>query len=237
MEPKNDISKTGYKGIGFKSVFGQSDKVIILSNDEYFKFDRNYDFKWQWEEWETESGRKFQYPWQIIPIYTNEDEVNLSIREYINSKDINVATIIALHNLADVKEAINYLTKNTNLFLFLKNISKINFELPQSSSILIDRSSDNRIKLGNIHNNSEWIIKSTTLKVPESIRSILNEDRNIPEKLAEATEIEITLAAKIIDNEIVKLSKEENLLYYYLPTGESKYELQVLVNTSFFNCC
>jgi len=234
---KNDISKTGYKGIGFKSVFGQSDKVVIFSNDEYFRFDRNYDFKWQWEysreEWETESGRKFQYPWQIIPIYTNEDEVNFSIREYIDSKDINVATIITLHNLADVEEAIKYLTKNTNMFLFLKNISKINFELPENSSILIDRSSENRLKLENRHSNSEWIIKSTTLKVPESIRSILIEDRNIPEKLAAATEIEIILAAKIIDNEIVKLSKEENLLYSYLPTGESKYELPVLVNTSF----
>lgn len=234
---KNDISKTGYKGIGFKSVFGQSDKVIIYSNGEYFRFDRNYDFKWQWEysreEWETESGRKFQYPWQIIPIYTNEDEVNLSIREFINSKDINVATIITLHNLADVEEAIKYLTKNTNMFLFLKNISKINFELSQSSSILIDRSSENRIKLENRHGNSEWIIKSTTLKVPESMRAILNEDRNIPEKLSLATEIEITLAAKIIENEIVKLSKEENLLYSYLPTGESKYDLPVLVNTSF----
>lgn len=234
---KNDISKTGYKGIGFKSVFGQSDKVIIHSNSEYFRFDKNYDFKWQWEyskeEWETESGREFQYPWQIIPIYTSEDEVNLSIKEYINSKNINVATIINLHNLDDVKEAIKYLSENAKMFLFLNNISKINFESSHISSVLINRNSENRIKLDSKNSRSEWIIKSTTLKVPESVRSILIEDRNIPEKLAAATEIEITLAAQIIDNEIVKLSKEENLLYSYLPTGESKYELPVLVNTSF----
>lgn len=90
-----------------------------------------------------------------------------------------------------------------------------------------------KIKLANNNSNSEWIIKSNTLKVPESVRLILLEDRNIPEKLATATDIEVTLAAKIINNEIVKLNKEENLLYSYLPTGESKYEFPVLVNTSF----
>lgn len=235
---KSDISKTGYKGIGFKSVFGQSDKVIIYSDNEYFSFDKNYNFDWHWEnsmeEWEAESGRKFQYPWQIIPIYTEEDEIDLPIREYIYSKDINVATIITLHNIDDVEEAIKYLIENSNMFLFLKNISKINFELPQnSSSILIDRSSENKINLESKHYTSEWIIKNTTVKVPENMKSILSEDRNIPEKLATANEIEITFAAKIIENEIVKLSKEESLLYSYLPTGESKYELPVLVNTSF----
>lgn len=234
---KNDINKTGYKGIGFKSVFGQSDKVTIFSNNEYFRFDRNYDFIWQWEisreDWEKENGREFQYPWQIIPIYTKEDEVNPLVKEYISSTNINVATIISLHNLSEVEEAIKYLTKNTNMFLFLKNISKINFELSESTSILIDRSDEKKIKLANNNSNSEWIIKSNTLKVPESVRLILLEDRNIPEKLATATDIEVTLAAKIINNEIVKLNKEENLLYSYLPTGESKYEFPVLVNTSF----
>ena len=39
---KNSIEKTGYKGIGFKSVFGQSNKVMVYSQDNYFRFDETY---------------------------------------------------------------------------------------------------------------------------------------------------------------------------------------------------
>lgn len=46
---KSDLTKTGYKGIGFKSVFGQSDKVTIYTKDEYFRFDASYSFDWKWE--------------------------------------------------------------------------------------------------------------------------------------------------------------------------------------------
>ena len=72
---KSDTTKTGFKGIGFKSVFGQSNKVIICSNNEYFKFDATHNFGWKntWEgslnEWQKENDRDFLYPWQIIPIY------------------------------------------------------------------------------------------------------------------------------------------------------------------------
>jgi len=47
---KSDTTKTGYKGIGFKSVFGQSNQVTIFTDNEYFKFDASYDFNWK-EEW------------------------------------------------------------------------------------------------------------------------------------------------------------------------------------------
>ncbi|MBK6965100.1 MAG: hypothetical protein IPH20_14470 [Bacteroidales bacterium] len=35
-----DITKTGYKGIGFKSVFTDSYRVFIRSADYFFKFDK-----------------------------------------------------------------------------------------------------------------------------------------------------------------------------------------------------
>lgn len=41
---KNLIEKTGYKGIGFKSVFGQSNKVIVYSQNNYFRFDETHNF-------------------------------------------------------------------------------------------------------------------------------------------------------------------------------------------------
>ena len=46
---KSDLTKTGYKGIGFKSVFGQSDEVTIFTEGEYFRFDSSFQFDWRWE--------------------------------------------------------------------------------------------------------------------------------------------------------------------------------------------
>jgi len=56
---KEDMDKTGFKGIGFKAVFGQSEKVNIYSQGEYFRFDASYLHEWndswgknkqKWEE-------------------------------------------------------------------------------------------------------------------------------------------------------------------------------------------
>ncbi len=42
-----DEQKTGYKGLGFKAVFGKSDYVLIVSNGEYFRFEANSNaFQW-----------------------------------------------------------------------------------------------------------------------------------------------------------------------------------------------
>ena len=53
-----DTTKTGYKGIGFKSVFGKSNKVTIISDGYNFRFDR--------EQIEKSFNRN-KMPWQIIP--------------------------------------------------------------------------------------------------------------------------------------------------------------------------
>jgi len=76
---KTDASKTGYKGIGFKSVFGQSENVTVYTNNEYFRFDSSFPFVWRWDDnkvdWERNSEREFVLPWQIIPIYTGYKDV------------------------------------------------------------------------------------------------------------------------------------------------------------------
>jgi sacsin len=49
-----NIEKTGYKGIGFKSVFGTSDYAHIVSGGFSFRFDKNFEGYTDPEE----------YPWQ-----------------------------------------------------------------------------------------------------------------------------------------------------------------------------
>lgn len=235
---KTDLTKTGYKGIGFKSVFGQSDKVSIYTAGEYFRFDASYPFDWKWEGskeiWEEENDRKFQFPWQIIPIYTECSEINSQIDEYLKEIKATVATIIKLKNTKETTESIFELCKNLNMFLFLKNISQICIDLEEQTTIQLNPVGDDRVIL--MKNNetvSEWMKHTITLEVPSDINKKIQDERNIPDKLLQADKIELTLAAKIEKGNIVKLSNYEKLLYSYLPTGETKYTLPVLANTSF----
>jgi hypothetical protein len=235
---KSDLTKTGYKGIGFKSVFGQSDKVTIFTNKEYFRFDSSYSFEWKWDEtkitWEKNNDREFQFPWQIIPIYTEVKEVYEPISQYLKNIGANVATIIQMKNLNEISQAVQNLSRNLNMFLFLKNISEINFDILELVSVEIDRSKKDRIrlKIGNTLK-SDWLINTINLSVPSFVKSALQDERNIPEKLSNTDSIELTLAARVGNDGITKISEQETLLYSYLPTDERKYSLPVLVNTNF----
>jgi len=235
---KADLSKTGYKGIGFKSVFGQSENVVIFSNKDFFRFDSSYPFKWKWDDtkikWEKENDRDFQFPWQIIPIYTEAKEVDGEIKRFLENVSANVATIIEMKNINETIQAVINLSKNMNMFLFLKNITEISFDVQELVSIEINRDVKERIKLknGNV-TESDWIISTISLSVPTGVKTELQDERNIPEKLLNTDSIEVTLAAKIGKDGINRISEQETLLYSYLPTDERKYSLPVLVNTSF----
>ena len=84
---RDDEAKTGYKGIGFKSVFGQQDGLVyVKTNDLLFRFDRNHILQNGWnprwgiqKNWEKTNQTKFKSPWQLIPILsdsTNNADVN-----------------------------------------------------------------------------------------------------------------------------------------------------------------
>lgn len=238
---KNLVEKTGYKGIGFKAVFGQSNKVVIFSDGEYFRFDSSFNFGWntQWGEdqstWERENERKFLYPWQIIPIYTESNLIDQRVRSFLNQNRWKVATIIQLANKDDVKQSLEQLSENVNMFLFLKNISELDFNIGHTNIISLHRSNKtNSIKI--IRNESivaNWVLRTVKLAVPQEVKQKLIEERNIPDKLLNAKETELTLAAKLREDGLEVLEKNERLLYSYLPTEESRYSIPVLVNSSF----
>lgn len=235
---RTDLTKTGYKGIGFKSVFGQSDRVTIFSNKEYFRFDSSYPFEWKWEDskitWEIKNDRQFQFPWQIIPIYTEQEEIHKPINQFLENVEANVATIIQMKNAKETSQAVRNLSQNLNMFLFLKNISEIIFDVMESASIEINRGEKDRITLKSGNSlKSDWLISTISLKVPADVKISLQDERNIPEKLLSTDSVELILAAKVGKDGITKISEQETLLYSYLPTDERKYSLPVLVNTSF----
>ena len=72
---KSDSTKTGYKGIGFKSVFGISENVTIFSGGYQFRFHKAF--------------HKSKRPWQIIPIWSELNYLTKGIQDCIVNNKYN----------------------------------------------------------------------------------------------------------------------------------------------------
>lgn len=238
---KEDMGKTGFKGIGFKAVFGQSEKVYVYSQGEYFRFDASFSHQWRtaWgeskEAWEAQSRRKFEMPWQLIPIYTHVDDVNKEIHKFLTEGGYTVGTIIELKNEEGVKEAVKELASKANMYLFLKNIEELIFVTDSTTKITIVQNTnlETIISINDIER-AKWLKKTIVVEIPQATGDQLKEDTDIPEKLRMASKVEITLAAKITENGLVAVESAEKLLYAYLPTEEDNYNIPVLVNAAFY---
>ena len=239
---KNDPQKTGYKGIGFKDVFGKSDYVLIYTKEEYFRFDSDFKPSWKtaWSvnqtKWEEENDRKVVYPWQITPIWTERKEIAKTVINFIESQKCSVATIIRLHNIPEARQAIIELKSQSNMFLFLRNVNKLYFEDETPTTIFLKEDSTTSIKeiSTSLGNSTNWLLKRIELNVPQHIKDKLQEQgTNIPEKLRTITKTELIFAAKNKDGEILPLLTNESILYSFLPTDARNYNFPVLINAGF----
>ena len=252
---KKDLNKTGYKGLGFKAVFGKSEKVIIYSSGEYFRFDSSYKIPWkeQWgtadqHTWERENDRLFIYPWQINPIWTKVNEIPNRVQQYLfqKKKSINVAYAIALNHLGEIHSALEQLKQQPYMFLFLRNITQIIFSTESNDVISIEQYSSESLKRFSINKklDSQWIIKRLELDVPNELQMKLMNDTKAPDKLRSIKKAEMFFAAKYkdpISNEtgemtgsgIEKLREQDSILFSYLPTKILEYKFPVLINANF----
>jgi len=238
---KSAGDKTGYKGIGFKSVFGQSNRVSIYSDSELFRFDENYHHDWnpEWggtqEDWEAENNLQFKYPWPIIPIYTEYIEISSEIWNFLEESDYKVASIIELHKPAQIATALGELLQKVEMYLFLKNINEIIFDAGERTTIGIMELANGEVGITvNGEEKVKYLKKVFDLNIPEEVQTMLQSDRDIPEKIKYARKAEIVLAAKIGTTGFEVIGVDEKNLYAYLPTEEKTYHIPVLVNASFY---
>lgn len=220
---KKDISKIGYKGIGFKSVFKISDYVIIKSGNYLFRFDRNYSV---WNDNE-------KFPWQLIPVLTEIEDIPQKVLSYIDES--SVILIIKVINNFDFKESILNTLGNEKIILFLNYLSKIilSENNNQLLEISVNKTNDKEVNL--IKNNiltSSWFKYNEVIEINPKIKMKLQEleSSECPEKLKESENIKLTLAFQIKDNRIIV--NETNYIYSYLPTTLS-IGLPFIVNTTF----
>ena len=245
---KKDLDKTGYKGLGFKAVFGKSDQVMIYSNGEYFCFDSSHRIQWnrQWgtddqQTWERENDRQFIYPWQINPIWTDQNNVPQSLRQFLRQNQNRVAYVILLNNIKDIYSAMTQLSQQPSMFMFLRNISQMIFSTKEIDvNISIDGNLTTGLKKillnGKVKSKWLWLIKRFVLDVPEEVRTQLLDDTKAPEKLKTIRKAEIFFAAKYTSEtsgEIERLADQDSILFSYLPTKISEYKFPVLINANF----
>ncbi len=113
---RDDEAKTGYKGIGFKSVFGQQDGLVyVKTNDLLFRFDRNHILQNGWnpkwgiqKNWEKTNQTKFKSPWQLIPILSDSTN-NTDVDQILKSEKFTVKTAIKIRDESELARDINEL--------------------------------------------------------------------------------------------------------------------------------
>ncbi len=149
---KANENKTGYKGIGFKSVFTDSQMVYIRTGGYQFRFDKNdirfTDFNLFYldnnptltnNEAKQAFLRLYDYnkkqfdgvhsiPWQLEPIWTEEFPTELGQNFY----NANVAIALKLgaskiEGSTGYKAAIDDIIANPKFMLFLRNTTRIDF--------------------------------------------------------------------------------------------------------------
>lgn len=218
-----DKEKTGYKGIGFKSVFGSSDCVQIISGKYKFKFDKNY------HVWGTDSST---FPWQVIPIWheTIPEELNGSL-------DLSkVNTIIGIDSKELIYSEILKVFEDCQIILFLRHISSINFYRDDKAIFEIHKEITKNDSIFNLVYNREvkstWYLSDFILTIPEEVRQSINKlsEDECPVKLKSATKTKLSFASLVEGESLAKL--KDTILYSYLPT-KVELDLPYLVNGDF----
>jgi len=222
-----DPTKTGYKGIGFKSVFGKSERVTIFSAGYQFRFDK--------------AKHKKKLPWQIIPIWTEQKDLSPEIQNCVAKNKCEVSTIIEILNVDELLQELIELLANGQILLFLRRISKITVSRGGTNILSIER----KVTKKHIHYNevalcknggeiSLWLTKTfEQIKIPAETKEELKQDQKTPEKLKAHDYTEISFAASIEGGRLRPLKKEESLIFTFLPTKVSEFEFPFLVNGSF----
>jgi hypothetical protein len=236
-----DSNKTGFKGIGFKSVFSHSNFVIIKSGNFCFKFDKQHwanhwnnawgsQSAWKAERKTKNKDESLKMPWQIIPIWTelSNELNNLSIfQEY------SVSTIIRYDKVEQLKKALNDLFSESQIVLFLRS-KQVKVSINTSEKIVLEKGVSGEVTILKRNGNtlSEWLIKTEQFSIPDTVQAEINADDKSPKKLKEAKETEISFAIQVEKGKLKAVDKENRLIFTYLPTSIN-YDFPFLVNASF----
>lgn len=149
---KANENKTGYKGIGFKSVFTDSEQVFISTGGYQFKFDKhepifqsfdgfyldnnptmiNEEVKTQFLTLYSDNKKQFDgihsIPWQLEPIWS--DNFPDELGQNFTTSNVAIALRLGENHIQGsngYQQAIDDIISNPKFMLFLRNTKRIDF--------------------------------------------------------------------------------------------------------------
>lgn len=148
-KPKTS-KKTGYKGIGFKSVF-KAYKVYLKTGGFFFKFDsenelytdfdrfyffvneitdetKQADFLERNREEKKEFNGIESIPWQLLPEWVEEIPENLKQTQFAERENVSIALAMTDAVKQEYVSAIDQVLSEPKFMLFLRNTNRINYK-------------------------------------------------------------------------------------------------------------
>ena len=216
----------GYKGIGFKTVFLNNHYVYLRTGKYSFRFDEG-------EMPEKKMGgkiRRLGAPFQILPIWTNHDEVAQEVNTILDNADRKFQVQIALR--PDDKKLLHVgrnsyetlfkdIFADSNIILFIPNINSV--------KVFINGETERTC----YRNNEVWIVGDYENEIAFEIQELINKtiekgNSRIPEKYKDFDCTKVSFACKHKGAMIEPV--EDATLYCYLPTRAS-WGFPFLMNT------
>lgn len=235
-DKSENIKKTGYKGIGFKAVFIVSDKVAISSGGYTFEFTKDHPFHRK-TGWNIES-----IPWEIQPIWLEKYRLPYWVDRFMPMTENSTSFLLEVKRNADitplkVEQDAHKIFNNPRFSLFLRSTSKIEYSGIKGEISIEKRfnAEDSTVDLLlNDTVDSSWLLWSNSdLRIPKEVKESIQDDSATPKKLKEAEIITLSFAAKVKAGRIIDLELREKVLFTYLPTSVTDYDLPYLVNGDF----
>ena len=148
-----DRKKTGYKGIGFKSVFTNSDTVLVKSCGFTFRFDKNYGLYNDFDKFyfyvndiendltrQEEFIKKFKrykesfngvktVPWSLLPIWTEDPRIDEEGSIFNERVNVAIALRMTKDKLEEYNSAVKEVFTEPRFMLFLRNTSRLQHKL------------------------------------------------------------------------------------------------------------
>ena len=155
---RNSKKKTGYKGIGFKSVF-KSYRVFLKTGGFFFMFDkenelyndfdkfyfqinnitdpeRQEDFLEQYREEKKVFNGVESIPWQLLPEWVDSVPEELKHTEFTNWDNVCIALAMTEATKGEYVSAINDVLSEPKFMLFLRNTNRINYKVGEHEFFL-----------------------------------------------------------------------------------------------------
>jgi hypothetical protein len=234
---KKNPSQTGYKGIGFKIVFQESENVLIKSGGFSFSFDKNHPYYDSLKKNVYAGLNNDEIPWQLKPIWTEQYRYDKEIQEnteFMNNTD-DVAIAINTDRVNQFRTDIISLIQEPRFILFLRNIKSIKIDGIVNPIEITKTKSGKAISLtSNNEHLSDWLaFDDFEIKISDEVKEAIATDKAVPPKLKEISSTKLNFICQLVDGKIIPVSPEASFLFTYLPTNVNDYKFPFLVNADF----